>query len=339
MPKAELHLHLDGSLRPATALALARERGLATGRTSEASMRQRLRARAHGADQAELLHAFDLPIALLQDEEALERVARELIADVAGDGTRYVEVRWAPALHVRGGLSLDHVIGAVATGTAGGAKQAGITARLIVTAMRSHDPDRNVEVAEAAARARPAGVVGFDLAGPEAAYPDAERHRRAFATARAGGLHITVHAGEWGGAPQIRAALRLEPERIAHGAAAIEDPELIAELRARGLTLDLAPTSNVQAGLYPSVAEHPLRALVGAGVPVTLSTDDRTVSSLTLVEEYGRAVRRARLTLPELWRIDRHALDVAFAEEAALVPLREAFDRWAGGVPALNPAG
>ena len=339
MPKAELHLHLDGSLRPATALALARERGLATRRTSEAAMRRRLIARQHGADQAELLRAFDLPIALLQDEAALERVARELVADVAADGTRYVEVRWAPALHVRRGLSLDQVIAAVAAGTAAGAERAGITARLIVTAMRSHEPARNVEVANAAARALHAGVVGFDLAGPEAAFPDAERHRHAFAAARAGGLHITLHAGEWGGAAQVRAALRLEPERVAHGAPAIDDPEIIAELRARGVTLDLAPTSNVQAGLYASVAKHPLRALVQAGVPVTLSTDDRTVSSLTLVEEYGRAVRRARLTMPELWRIDRHALDVAFAEEAALVPLREAFDRWAAGVPALSPPG
>jgi adenosine deaminase len=339
MPKAELHLHLDGSLRPATALALARGRGLATRRTSEASMRRRLVARQHGVDQAELLRAFDLPIALMQDDEALERVARELVVDVANDGTRYVEVRWAPALHLRGGMSLDQVIGAVAAGTAAGAERVGVTARLIATAMRSHEPDRNVEVAEAAARARPAGVVGFDLAGPEAAFPDAERHRRAFAAARAGGLHITVHAGEWGGAAQVRSALRLEPERIAHGAPAIDDPELVAELRDRGVTLDLAPSSNVQAGLYPSVAKHPLRDLVRAGVPVTLSTDDRTVSSLTLIEEYRRALRRARLTLPELWRIDRHALDVAFAEEAALVPLREAFDRWAAAVPALSPPG
>jgi adenosine deaminase len=339
MPKAELHLHLDGSLRPATALALARERGLATPRTSEAAMRRRLVARRHGADQAELLGAFDLPIALMQDEAAIERIARELVVDVAGDGTRYVEVRWAPALHVRGGLSLDQVIRAVAAGTAAGAEGTGVTAPLIVTAMRSHEPERNVAVAEAAVRARADGVVGFDLAGPEAAYPDAELHRLAFDAARAGGLHITVHAGEWGGAAQVRAALRLEPERIAHGSAAIEDPELVAELRARGVTLDLCLTSNVQAGLYPSVAEHPLRALVRAGVPATLSTDARTVSSVTLVDEYRRSLRRARLTLPELWRVDRHALDVAFAEEATLLPLREDFDRWAAGVAALSPPG
>ena len=339
MPKAELHLHLDGSLRPATALALARGRGIATRRTSEAAMRRRLVAPRHGTNQAQYLQAYDLPIALLQDEDALERVARELVEDVASDGTRYVEVRWAPALHVRDGLSLDQVVGAVAAGAAAGAERAGVTARLIVTAMRSDEPDRNVAVAEAAVRARRAGVVGFDLAGPEKAQPDVGRHRRAFDAARAGGLHITVHAGEWGGASQVRAALRVRPERIAHGSAAIEDAGLAAELRARRITLDVCPTSNVQIGLYPSVAAHPLRALLRARIPVTLSTDARTVASLTLVEEYRRAIRRLHLTLPELWRIDRHALDVAFAEEAALVPLRAAFDRWATGVPALSAPG
>ena len=339
MPKAELHLHLDGSLRPATALELARRRGLVPRHTTVRAMRRRLVAPPRCADQAELLRAFDLPIALLQDEQALERSARELVVDVASDGTRYVEIRWAPALHTRDGLSLGQVIAAVAAGAAAGAEAASLTARLIVTAMRSHEPADNVVVAEAAGRARDAGVVGFDLAGPEAAFPDPTHHRRAFDAARAAGLRITLHAGEWGGAAQVRAAMRLDPERIAHGATAIEDATLLTELIARGVTLDICPTSEVQAGLYRDVAAHPLRALIRAGVPVTLSTDDRTVSSLTLVEEYRRALRRARLTPAELWRIDRHALDAAFADDRTLVPLRAEFDRWAAAVPALMPAG
>ena len=339
MPKAELHLHLDGSLRPATALELARRRGLVTRETTARSMRRRLVAPPRCADQAELLRAFELPIALLQDEDALERSARELVLDVATDGTRYVEIRWAPALHTRDGLSVAQVIAAVAAGVAGGGTAASITARLIVTAMRSHEPADNVLVAEAAGRAADRGVVGFDLAGPEAAFPDPTAHRRAFDAARAAGLHVTLHAGEWGGAAQVRSSLRLDPERIAHGAAAIEDPALMAELTARGVTLDLCPTSEVQAGLYPAVAAHPLRALVQAGVPVTLSTDDRTVSSLTLVEEYRRAVHQAGLTPAELWRVDRHALDAAFGDEHALAPLRAAFDRWAAENLALSAPG
>src|SRR5439155_19556423 len=125
--------------------------------------------------------------------------------------------------------------------------------RLIVTAMRSRAPARNVAVAGTASRWRHAGVVAFDLAGPEAAFPDVQLHRAAFDAARAAGLRITVHAAEWGGAAQVRAALSVDPERIAHGAATIDDAGLVAEIRARRVTLDLCPTSNVQAGLYPSV--------------------------------------------------------------------------------------
>ncbi|HEY6014208.1 MAG TPA: hypothetical protein VIU37_09375, partial [Candidatus Limnocylindrales bacterium] len=150
------------------------------------------------------------------------------------------------------------------------------------------------------------------------------------------GLRLTVHAGEWGGAAQVRRALAVEPERIAHGPGTIDDPRLCAELAARDVTLDLCPTSNWQAGLVPTIASHPLARLHRAGVPVTLSTDDRTVSDVTLSEEYRRAVREIGLTLAELWAIDRHALDVAFADEADLVLLREAFDAWAAGVPELG---
>jgi adenosine deaminase len=337
MPKAELHLHLDGSLRPATALELGRRAGLLDRRATLASVRRRLTGPGRSRDQTEYLRAFALPIAVMQDEEALERVARELVLDVAGDATRYVEVRWGPALHTRGGMSLDQVIGAVAAGTAEGARETGVVARLIATAMRSHEPAVNVAVAEAAARARASGVVGFDLAGDEAAFPDPTVHRKAFQAAAAGGLHLTAHAGEWDGAAQIESALALGVERIAHGATAIESRAVLRELISRPVTLDLCPTSNVQAGLYPSVARHPLRDLVRAGVPATLSTDARTVTSLTLVEEYTR-VAGSGLTAAELWRLDRHALDVAFADDAALAPLRGEFDRWASRQTALSPA-
>ena len=265
-------------------------------------------------DQAELLERFDLPIALMQDADALERIAYELIETKAADNVRYVEVRWGPLLHVARGLSLADGIAAVVRGTRAAADRHGIVARLIATALRSHDPADNVTLAETAARFRGNGLVGFDLAGPEEAFPDPLTHERAFAAARAGGLHITLHAGEWGGAPQVRRALAVDPERIAHGPGAIDDPDLCRELIARGVTLDLCPTSNVQAGIVASVEDHPLARLHRLGVPVTLSTDDTTVSDITLSEEYARAVGRIGLSLAELWAIDRHALDAAFAD-------------------------
>jgi adenosine deaminase len=335
MPKAELHLHLDGSIRAETALELARTRGVDAPR-DVAGMRAALVAPERGASQAELLRTFDLPIALMQDAEALARVTAELVESKAADGVRYVEIRWGPLLHVRRGLSLEDGIAAVCAGAAEAAASAGTTVRLICTALRSHDPADDLVLAEVAARFLDRGLTGFDLAGLEAEFPDPLLHRAAFDAARSGGLRITLHAGEWNGAAQVRRALELDPERIAHGSVAIDDLALCRELASRNVTLDLCPTSNVQAGIVASIEAHPLARLHRAGVPVTVSTDDATVSDVTLSEEYARALERIGLSLRELWAIDRHALDVAFADDAALAPLRAEFDGWAAGVDALR---
>ena len=312
-PKAELHLHLDGSLRPQTALELARERGLDES-LDLAGITARLEAPEQCRDQAELLKAFELPVALMQDADALERITHELVEDIASDGTRYAEIRWAPALHLAGGLDLRTSIAAVVRGARSGMAAAvqRCEVRLIATAMRSHPPQMSRAVANEAGRFIDQGLTGFDMAGPEEAYPDPSLHADAFALARSAGLGITLHAGEWGGAAQVWRALDLGPARIAHGAPAAEDPALMRELIARGVTLDLCPTSNVQARIVPTLADHPLPYLARAGVPVTLSTDDRTVSRLTLVEEYLRAHEILGLAAPELWRINQHALRVAF---------------------------
>ena len=338
MPKTELHLHLDGSLRVDTAIELARSRGVDAPRTV-AGMQAALIAPERCRDQAELLRAFDLPIALMQDAEALERIAAELVEMKAAENVRYVEIRWGPLLHVARGLSLADGIAAVCRGARRAGELKGTQVRLIATAIRSHAPAANVALAEAAAQFRDQGLTGWDLAGREGAFPDPLLHADAFAAARAGGLRITLHAGEWGGAGQVRRALALDPERIAHGPSAVDDPDLCRELIARGIALDLCPTSNVQAGIVPALEAHPLARLHRAGVVVTLSTDDTTVSDISLTEEYTRAVERIGLTLPELWAIDRRGLDVAFADEASLAPLRNEFDDWAAGVGDLEAGG
>ncbi len=335
LPKAELHLHLDGSLRITTALELARSRRVEAP-TTFAGMYAALVAPERCADQAELLRAFELPIALLQDTEALERAAAELVEDKASEGVRYVEIRWGPLLHVRRGLALAEGIAAVCRGAAEASRRTGVVVRLIATALRSHEPEANRHLAEVAARFRGDGLVGWDLAGPEAAFPDPLLHRAAFETARAAGLRITIHAGEWDGAAQVRRALELDPERIAHGPGAIDDQDLCRELVARGIALDLCPTSNVQAGIVPSIGDHPLARLHAAGVRVTLSTDDRTVSDVTLPEEYLRVAEALGVDLPTLWAIDRGALEVAFGERAVLDPLRAEFDAFGALVPELG---
>jgi adenosine deaminase len=184
-------------------------------------------------------------------------------------------------------------------------------------------------------------MVGFDLAGPEEAFPDPLVHARAYEIAREAGLGVTVHAGEWGGAAQVRRSLEaVAPSRIAHGASAVEDPALCRELISRGVTLDLCPTSNVQANIFPTLESVPLAELHRAGVSVTLSTDDRTVSNLTLVDEYARANERMGLSPAELWAINLEALRVAFLhrEESVRARLIAEFEAFAAREPLLDGA-
>ena len=335
MPKAELHLHLDGSLRVETALDIARTRGIDAPRTYR-GMRGILVAPEHVEDQAQLLRAFDLPIALMQDTEALERTTADLVEDKAADHVRYAEIRWAPLLHTGQGLTGRQVVEAVTRAAAATARRHGIEVRLIATLMRSHDPEANLAfVRDLEANGVPAGLVAVDLAGPEQRFPDPARHRAALELARAIGLHVTLHAGEWGGAAQVRRSLALRPERIAHGPLAIDDPGLVRDLVAGGVWLDLCPTSNVQAGVVESLGAHPLGRLLHAGVRVTLSTDDPTVSDVSLSDEYGRAVEGIGITLPELWGVDLDALDAAFCEEPVRDRLRREFRAWGAGIPEL----
>jgi adenosine deaminase len=315
LPKAELHQHLDGALRPETAVDLAADAGMAL---TLADARARMRAPDHCRDQAELLTFFDLPIALLQTVDGLRRAARELVEDLAADGLRYAEVRWAPRLHLEKGLSVRDVIEAVAQGTAAGvaAGHGNPLVVLIVTAMRSHPPGANVDLARTAGEVG-APVVGFDLAGPEATYP-APPHAAAFRAAEDAGLSLTAHAGEIAGPERIREALALGVRRIAHGATTASDPGLVAAVRERDVTLDLCPTSNVQAGLVASLEEHPIGQLHRAGVSVSLSTDDRTVAGTTLSEEMARVAAAQQLTPQELISIAINGFRRGFGPHAFL---------------------
>lgn len=330
MPKAELHLHLDGSLRPATALELARARGLDDLPDDVEGMRRRLVAPPRCADQAELLEAFDLPIALLQDDEALRRVSAEMVEDVAGDGTVYAEIRWAPSLHLEGGLPLADGIAAVVEAGNEAAARRDIHVRYIAVALRTHTPALAAAVAQASLHFIDAGLTGFDIAGIERDAPDPRIFDEAIEIARSGGLGISCHAGEWGGAAQVWQALEVDPWRIAHGAPAVDDPELMRELTERDVTLDICPTSNLQIGVGSDDPDAPLPRLLRAGVPVTINTDDRTVSELTLVRELVFAVEQLGLTSNEVARAMRRAYAVAFLhhDEELRAELQHGLDAW-----------
>jgi adenosine deaminase len=218
----------------------------------------------------------------------------------------------------------------VAQAAAKAGAEHGVEIRLIAVALRTHDPALAVDVAHAAVALAGEGVTGFDLAGIEMQARDPAAFGDAFALARAGGLGITCHAGEWGGAVQVWGALSVDPWRIAHGAPAVDDPALAAELRHRGISLDLCPTSNLQAGVGTDGPDAPLPRLLRAGVAVTISTDDRTVSDLTLVAELRRSVERLGLTPAEIVAVNRTAYDTAFLhqDEDIRRALRQRFEAW-----------
>lgn len=333
LPKAELHQHLDGSVRPETAVELAVQAGMAL---DVAEARARMVGPERLRDQAELLTFFDLPIAVLQTAEALRRVTADLVDALVDDGVRYAEIRWAPRLHLDRGMSVRDIIEAVAAGVGEAAARHGSRAPsvgLIVTAMRSHPPLANVELARTAGAFGPP-VVGFDLAGPEGTYP-APPHAAAFRAAREAGLYLTAHAGEIPGPERVREVLDFGVHRIGHGVTAAHDEEVVGLLRARGVTLDLCPTSNVQGGIVADLASHPLAELHRAGVSVTISTDDRTVSGINLTDEMARTATALSLTPAELAAIALNGFRRAFAPRVVIDPLlaeaEQAWAAWASG--------
>jgi adenosine deaminase len=320
MPKAELHCHLDGSLRPETMLDLGREHGIKMPRDNPVELRKYMCA-DNVPNLADYLHRFDTTISILQTEEALERVAYELVEDASLDGLRYMEVRNAPHLNIRGGLTVDQVIEATMRGLSRGEAEFGTIARFITCSLRHWDPARSLEAAEAAVRHKDLGVVGFDLAGAEAEF-SAAAHAAAFEYARKHLLRVTCHAGEAAGPASIRSALfDCNASRIGHGVRAQEDPDLLDYIRDTGVTLELCPTSNEQTHAVASYAEHPLKRYLDSGVRVTINTDSRLISGVTLTDEYVRAVNELGLTIADLCRCVMNAFEssfLPFAERAAL---------------------
>ncbi len=302
-PKAELHCHLDGALRPGTAEELAGSLELDLPRPL------RLVARVPCSSQAEYLTFFADPIAVLQTKAGLERAARELGEDSAADGVEYLEVRWAPRLHLDRGLAVDQVIEAVLRGLAA----APLRTAAIVCAMRHHPVEDNVALARRAGRFAGRGVVGFDLAGDEARWP-ARPQRPAFEAARAGGLRLTCHAGEAGPPSNVEDALSLGVERIAHGVLGAADPAVVERVRSEGVTLDLCPTANWKCNLVPRLEDHPLPGLVRAGVRCTISTDSPTVAQTSLSAEFELAHSTLGMSLEELRRCNETAFEARFGD-------------------------
>ena len=311
LPKAELHCHLDGSLRPETLLELAREYKQPVPRDDAESLREFMRV-DDARSLEDYLARFDVTLAVLQTEEALERVAHELAIDARRDGVQYIEMRYAPVLNVRRGLSLGQAIEAPIRGLERAAREGGAMGRLIICGLRHLPPDVSLELARLAVAYKSRGVVGFDLAGGELGNP-ASRHAAAFQFAQDHDLACTCHAGEGDGAASVREAVhRCGAHRIGHATRLIEDESLTQYVNDRRIPLEICLTSNVQTRAVPSYDAHPLRRYFDRGLNVVLNTDNRLMSGTTLTEEYLHAARSLDFTFDELAQIARNGFAGAF---------------------------
>jgi adenosine deaminase len=297
MPKALLHDHLDGGLRPVTVIELASEygyHGLPT--TDVHDLAAWFNRGAKRNDLVLYLETFAHTVGVMQHRDAIERVAYECAQDLAADGVVYAEVRMAPELCTEAGLTLDEVMQAILDGFARGSAGTDLTIYAIATAMRT--AARSQEIAELAVRFRDAGVVGFDIAGAEAGYPPT-RHLDAFQYVMRANFHTTIHAGEAFGLPSIWEAVQwCGAERLGHGVRIVDDIKgpagseqlgrLAAYIRDTRLPLELCPTSNVNTGVCPSIAEHPIGVLRRLRFRVTVNTDNRLMSNTSMSQEFAQ---------------------------------------------------
>ena len=354
-PKVLLHDHLDGGLRPATIVELAAGVGHALPETNADDLARWFAEAADSGSLERYLETFAHTVGVMQTADALTRVARECVEDLAADGVVYAEIRYAPELHVEGGLELDEVVAAVQQGFEEGmaaAETAGrrIIVRHLLTAMRQ--AARAMEIAELAIAWRDRGVVGFDIAGPEAGYPPT-RFIDAFEYLQRENSHFTIHAGEGFGLPSIWEAVQwCGADRLGHGVRIVDDIKLdddsgagaaqlgrlASYVRDKRIPLEMCPSSNVQTGAAPSLAEHPIKLLASLRFRVTVNTDNRLMSRTSLSREFGllaetfgygwgevewltvNAMKSAFIPYDERYRLITEVIKPWYAEQAARSP-------------------
>ena len=285
LPKADLHVHLDGSLRLETIVDLAREDKVELPAYEPAELRRIMHLGENCGSLAEYLKAFDVTLKVMQTESSLYRIAFELGEDAAGENVRYMEVRYAPMLHTQRGLKLTRVIEAVLAGLKAARDKFGIESNVIVCGIRNVSPASSLEMAEIAVAYKGRGVVGFDLAGAEYDHP-AKHHRAAFQLVRDNNINVTIHAGEAYGPESIAQAIHVcGAHRIGHGCRLREDGDLLHYVNDHRIPLECCPSSNVQTGAVRDLSSHPLKLYFNLGLRVTVNTDNRLVTDTTVSKE------------------------------------------------------
>jgi adenosine deaminase len=318
VPKAELHVHLEGTATPELVRKLADRNGLPV----PAGLFRDDETYAY-TGFLDFLRAYDVAAGVIRSGDDYRDVTLDYLARCAAEGAIYVELIVSPDHATEVALSDEEHIDGIARGIDEARARHGIEARMLVTAIRNFGVERAIRVARYAASHPHPYVVGFQLAGDEAGYT-AGGFAEPYRIASEAGLGCSVHAGEWGGPESVRAALTLPVTRIGHGVRSIEDPELVAELVERRMVLEVCPTSNVVLGIYPSYEEHPLRALRAAGVRVTLGSDDPPWFGASIGGEYAVCAERLGFGDEVLREFTSTAVEAAFCEEKLKENLRNA---------------
>lgn len=302
IPKVELHLHLDGSVRLDTASML-------TGKSIE-EVRSLMIAKEKCHDLNEYLTKFNLANEIMQSQENLTRIAKELVEDLKNDNVIYAEVRFAPLLHTKKGLTGEEVIEAVLLGL----KDEDLKVNLILCMMRQFSFEDNLKTIELAIKYLDKGVVAVDLAGAEALYPTAN-FERLFQIAKDDNIPFTIHAGEADGKDSILSAINFKTKRIGHGVRCIEDKETLDMINKNNITLEVCPTSNIQTDIFENYHDHPIRKLYDMNILVTINVDNMTVSNIDLTQEYEKLVKNFNFTLKDFKKMNINAINASFLKE------------------------
>lgn len=317
MPKTDLHCHLDGSVRIGTILDLAKKQKIALPSNNPQELKKILIPGINCKNLVEYLKPFDITLSIMQEPEAIERIAFELAEDAAEENIRYLEIRYSPILHQKKGLKLTEIVDSVLTGLSAAEKKYDIKTGVIICGIRNINPKKSLSLAELSVAYKNRGVVAFDLAGAEENYP-AKDHREAFYLMLNNNINCTAHAGEAFGPESIHQAIHYcGAHRIGHGTHLIEDGDLLNYVNDHRIPLEICLTSNIQTKAAASFEEHPFKLYHSLGLRVTINTDNRLISDTTQSNELYLAAKYANLNMDEFKEL------IIAGFKSAFLPMRE----------------
>lgn len=312
LPKAELHNHLDGSLRIESIIAFAKKNNIKLPTFTPSELASLLVNDENCQSLKEYFIPFEISLSVLQSEEALSQSTFELLEDVHKENVKYLEIRFSPMLHTAKGLSLKKVMEAVLSGKKQAEKAFGIKSGIIVCGLRQNSPMQNLELAKLAVEYKEKGVVAFDLAGEELGRPALD-HIKAFDFAFKHNLSRTVHAGEADGAHSIYDAIHgLKAQRIGHGTHLFQDPELLNHIRDKQIPLEVCLSSNLQTKAVDSLAKHPIKDYIKQDIRITLNTDSYLISGTSLTKEFEIAIKQYNFNKKEIAQLSLNAFESSF---------------------------